>query len=227
MSTEPSRQRRRFAAEKRRTHLLDCAADLLARDGIAQLTMESIGRAAGVSKSLVYNYFDNVTQLLRELFVREMRTLRRAQLEAAERAATFEELVRGVTHAYLSYIARRGLIVERLQTEPSVTDTHDPTDFGRDAAVEYLTTIVVSHFDIPVDLARAVTDISFGLPVAAGQYLLHNDMSQDEVEDITVTMIMGTFFSIKNESLAKGGPLKRQPAAGLARASRRQGGFDD
>ena len=36
-------------------------------------------------------------------------------------AETFEALVRGVTHVYLCYIEDRGLLIERLQAEPSVS----------------------------------------------------------------------------------------------------------
>ena len=92
------------------------------------LTMETLGRKAGISKSLVYNYFSNTREVLSELLERELRRQRRAQSRAAENAETFEGLVRAVTHEYLKYIDERGLIIERLQSEPSVSPIHDPTE---------------------------------------------------------------------------------------------------
>lgn len=194
--------RRRMSPEKRRALILDHTADMVARDGVASLSIESIGKEAGISKSLVYAYFPNLTDLLRELYRREMRRLRRAQRDAAANAVSFEELVRSVTHIYLTYISERGLIIERLQAEPSVSETHDPTDFGREAAVDYLTAIVMQHFDLPADIARAATDISFGLPASAGSYLHRHGMDLQQLEDLTVTMIIGTIMHVKDRFLA-------------------------
>ena len=207
-SAEP-KERRRYSPEKRRELILDHTAEIVTRDGIATLSIEQIGREAGISKSLVYAYFPNLTELLRELYKREMKRLRKLQAAAAADAVTFEELVRSVTHEYLKYFDERGLIIERLQAEPSVSEMHDPTEFGRDAAVEYLTDIIVAHFDLPRDIARAATDISFGLPASAGSYLHRHDFDLQTLEDITVTMILGAVTSLKSEYVGKHKPLTR------------------
>ena len=165
-------------------------------------------KEAGISKSLVYNYFPNLTDLLRELYRREMRRLRRQQADAAAKARTFEDLVRSVTHVYLSYIDERGLIIERLQAEPSVSEMHDPTDFGRDAAVDYLTGFVVAQFDLPRDIARAATDISFGLPATAGSYLLRRDLDLKTLEDMTVAMIIGAVTQLQRDYVVRQRPLQ-------------------
>jgi AcrR family transcriptional regulator len=209
MASAAAAPRRRFSPEKRRSLILDHTADLVAREGIAVLSIERIGKAAGISKSLVYNYFPNLTDLLRELFKREMRRLRRQQADAAANAATFEDLVRSVTHVYLKYFDERGLIIERLQNEPSVSGMHDPTDYSRETAVDYLTEIVIAHFDLPRDIARAATDISFGLPASAGSYLKRHELDLQTLEDLTVTMILGTFTHLKSDYVARRQPLKR------------------
>lgn len=202
----PAKTRRRYSPEKRRELILDHTAEIVAREGVATLTIEQIGREAGISKSLVYAYFPNLTELLRELYQREMKHLRRLQAAAAANADTFEALVRSVTHEYLKYYDERGLIIERLQNEPSVSGMHDPTDYGRDAAVDYLTDIVIAHFGLPRDIARAATDISFGLPASAGSYLHRHDLPLKTIEDLTVTMIIGTILNVKNEYAAHGKP---------------------
>jgi hypothetical protein len=138
--------------------------------------------------------------------------LRRLQAEAAEKAETFEGLVRVVTHVYLKYIDERGLLIERLQAEPSVSAIHDPTEFSRDKAVGYLAEIVTEHFGLPPEIAKAATDISFGLPAAAGAYLLQRKLSRGQLEDLTVTMIMGTLNELKREQTARLQPIRRGPA---------------
>ncbi len=189
--------------------ILDGAAEIIKREGVAQISLERIGQSAGVSKSLVYNYFDSLRELLKELLERELKILRRQQYEAAEQAATFEELIRNITHVYLTNIEERGLLIERLQAEPSISDMHDPTDYGRSTAVDYLGQIVARHFDMPLELARAATDISFGLPAAAGQYLLRGPLKREDVEELTVAMIMGSIAMARTDYLTRKQKLKR------------------
>lgn len=190
--------RKRLAPEARRTLILDHTADIIAREGVAALSIERIGKEAGISKSLVYAYFSNLTALLRELYQRELRRLRKRQAIAAEQVDSIEQMVRAVTHAYLSYIDERGLIIERLQAEPSVSEHRDPTDFNRDAAVDYLTDIVLRFYKLPREIARAATDISFGLPASAGSYLHRKNLDLKTLEDLTVAMIIGTFSDLES-----------------------------
>jgi AcrR family transcriptional regulator len=197
MTKQNPDKKRRLSPEKRKSMILDHAAEMVARDGVAVLSMESIGKAAGVSKALVYAYFENLTDLLRVLLRRELTRQRKLQLKEAETAKTFEELVRGVTHQYLKYIEERGLIIERLQSEPTVSRGSDPTDFARKDAVDYIAKIFSANFNIPMDIARAASDISFGIPAAAGGYLLHSDMPVEQIEEITVAMILGSLNALR------------------------------
>jgi TetR/AcrR family transcriptional regulator, fatty acid biosynthesis regulator len=91
-----------------------------------------------------------------------------------------------------------------------VSDGHDPTEFSRDRAVDYMTDIVIGHFDLPRDIARAATDISFGLPASAGAYLHRHDLDLKTLEDLTVTMIIGTFMNLKSEYVVRRQPLRRE-----------------
>jgi hypothetical protein len=151
-----------------------------------------------------------MTDLLRQLLQREWRRLRRLQAEAAEKAETFEGLVRALTHVYLKYIDERGMLIERLQAEPSISAMHDPTEFSRDQAVGYLTKIVTEHYGLSPEIAEAAIDISFGLPAAAGTYLLQRKLSRDQLEDLTVTMVMGTLNELKREQTARLQPIRRK-----------------
>jgi hypothetical protein len=48
-----------------------------------------------------------------------------------------------------------------------------------------------------MEVARATVDISYGMPTAAGQYLIHNDINLQTLEDITVAMILGSYQAIQ------------------------------
>ena len=199
MNVPTPQKRRRLSPEKRKSLILDHTAYIVAREGVSALSMDRIGKEAGISKSLVYTYFDNLTDLLRTLLQRELKSLRKKQQEEAESAETFEQLVRGVTHQYLKYIEERGMLIERLQAEPSVAGGNDPTDYSRAEAVEYLARLIEDNFNVPPKIAHAATDISFGLPATAGAYYLHNNMPREEVEEIAATMILGSFSALRNK----------------------------
>lgn len=211
MGTNSEKRRQRFSPEVRRSLILDFTANVIAKEGVARLSMERIGKEAGVSKALVYNYFESLTELLRELLERELKALRRLQFEAAEKANTVEEIVQNVTHVYLKYISKRGQIIERLQSEPSVSSLNDPTEYGRDGAVSYLAQIVSDHYDIPYDIAYTTTDISFGIPASAGEFLLRTGADLAEVEQLTVSMILGSLVMVRNDHLKRSKIERREP----------------
>jgi TetR/AcrR family transcriptional regulator, fatty acid biosynthesis regulator len=201
--------KRRYSPAIRRTMILDAAAELVEREGIWQLSMERVASHADISKALIYKYFNNVESILQELLTRELKQLRKEQAEAAEKAQTFDELVRGVTSAYLRNIAQKGLLIERLQADPSISNSSDPTDFQREGAVEYIAAIVQRNFGIPMETARAVTDISFGVPSAAGAYLLRHDVDLDDLVDLTVSMIIGSVNGVRNDYMTRKMKLNR------------------
>ena len=167
-----ARKRVRLAPQERPSLILDQTAEIIPREGVCGLSMDRIGREAGISKSLVYNFFPTMTDHLRQLLQREWRRLRCLQTEAADRAETKEGLVRAVTYVYLTYIDERGLLIERLQAEPSVCAIHNLTEFGHESVVGCLAEIATERYGCPPEIAQAATDISFGLLAAAGACLL-------------------------------------------------------
>lgn len=203
MSMTTEKRRQRLSPEKRRALILDFTAEIVAREGIANLSMERIGKEAGVSKSLVYNYFENLTELLRELLERELRGLRRLQFLAAEKASSLEEVVQNITHVYLKYISERGLIIERLQSEPSISNLHNPTEYSRETAVNYLAKSISEQLGVPHDVAISITDISFGIPASAGEHLLRTGADLEKIEKLTVSMILGSLLMVRDDHYAQ------------------------
>ncbi len=83
----------------------------------------------------------------------------------------------------------------------------------RDAAVIYLVEIVRDNFDIPMELAIPASSISFGLPVAAGDYLDSKDADFKTIEDLTVTMVIGCVEPLQKNYTTMHNPLKNKPSA--------------
>lgn len=207
--TIAKKKRTRLSPEVRKNLILDCAAEVVAAEGVSALSMERLGKEAEISKSLVYAYYPSMTELLKILLKREYKRLRAMQDEAARSAETFEQLVRRITKAYLSYMDDRGLILERLAAEPSLSQHGDPTEFSRDVAVKYLAKVVHKNFEIDMSIALPAVDISFGMPAAAGTYLIHNNVSRQTIEDITVTMIIGSVEALSTNYVRSFKPLKK------------------
>ncbi len=195
METE-KKVRTRKSPEARANEILDQAEAIIALEGVDALSFDRLSKAANVSKSLVYSYFDSITELLRALLKREMKNLRERQIEAAKDATTIEQLVRRVTHAYLIYIEQRGGLIYRIESEPSVA-LGGPTRYSRDASVKHLASMMSEMFDLPESIVVPAMDISYGIPDAAGRYLADKAADRVVVEEITVTMLLACIDAIR------------------------------
>ena len=207
---DAKKTRTRLNPEERKSMILDHAAKFIAAEGVSALTMERLGKEAGISKSLVYTYYPSMTDLLQTLLKREYALLRQQQVVASDSAETFEQMVRRITRSYLMYIEERGQLLERLMAEPSVAALGDPTRFQRSTAVDHIANIVADTFDIDIDIAKPVVDISFGMPAAAGNYLIHHHANRQTIEDITVAMIVGSVEAIRRKYDSAFRPLVRK-----------------
>ena len=92
MPKTKKKTRTRLNPEARKEMILDHAAEFIAADGVSALSMERLGKEAGISKSLVYAYYPSMTELLQALLKREYGLLREQQVIAADSAGTFEQL---------------------------------------------------------------------------------------------------------------------------------------
>lgn len=65
-------RRRRMTAPARRDQLLDVAMGIVAEQGFAAVSMQSVAQEAGVSRPIVYGHFGSLYGLLEALVEREM-----------------------------------------------------------------------------------------------------------------------------------------------------------
>jgi TetR/AcrR family transcriptional regulator len=91
--------------EERRVEILDTAAALFAARGFEATSMSSIAGALGVSKALVYHYFESKEELLFEMLLSHCRLL----IETANRAVAsgnaeekLKELIASLMQLYMS-----------------------------------------------------------------------------------------------------------------------------
>jgi AcrR family transcriptional regulator len=63
---------KRLSAEERREQILDVTAEMLGQGGLHSVSIQSVARAAGVSRPIVYEHFGDLGGLLEALVKREM-----------------------------------------------------------------------------------------------------------------------------------------------------------
>lgn len=123
--------KRRMTKDERREQLLDVAAEVVLADGPGSVTMERIAEAAGVSKALPYNHFENIDRLLVTLYRRESVILGAFIWDELEHADPDADLFRVHITSYFDGLERRGDILGAL-TVPgsSVATSADPRNDG-------------------------------------------------------------------------------------------------
>jgi AcrR family transcriptional regulator len=72
MAASSTPSSKRLSAEERREQLLDVTAELLGEGGFHSVSIQSVARAAGVSRPIVYEHFGDLGGLLEALVKREM-----------------------------------------------------------------------------------------------------------------------------------------------------------
>lgn len=182
--------RQRLSPEARREQLLDAAAGLVTREGVAAATLKRIAREAGVSETLVQSYFMHQAGVLTELARRELETIRAAQdAHIAEGSSPGDRLARS-TQAYLRQVDRRGALLQILLSNPKVRqglreEKNAERKVRREAVVERFT----SRTSLPSDVGVGATVMLTGLCLRAGRLLASKRLSLDQAESLSLSMV--------------------------------------
>ena len=194
------KERRRLDPEVRKQMILDKAAVLVAAEGVAAATMDRIAREAGVSKPLVYAYFQNITSLLQELLLRDQRRLWEEQTTAVSEAGDFDDLVRRTTQTYLKHVERSGMHIQRLMNEPSVAEVFQENERQRrQRVVDFLVTEMTRTLKVPREIASLVIELSLGMTGAAGELVSRGVVSRKKIEEILVCLYRGNTVALREQ----------------------------
>ena len=181
--------------------ILDTTAALIAKDGISAVSMERVGREAGVSKALVYAYFRNQTVLLQALLLREHKRLWEQQLVAVTEAKTFEELIALTTRTYLRHVQESGGHLQRLMDEPAIAaavEARERRDQHR--VVDFLARALFQASGVPPKIAALTVELSMAMTGAAGDMVGRGEVSREEIEGLMICLFNGSVSSLKAAS---------------------------
>jgi TetR/AcrR family transcriptional regulator, fatty acid biosynthesis regulator len=195
-----SPKRKRLSPEVRADLILDCAAKLILEDGLTEISMERVGRDAGVSKALIYNYFPNLTDLLRALLEREITELREKGIAEIQAAGDFRDLIRRTTRTYIEHVYRRGPLLQRLWKESAVARAvMENNQRGHDETMRYFVKRVRKEYGLPLDVAIATVDMQMAMTETAAQHLFNTNNNVDLATDICVHLLLGGLESLARE----------------------------
>lgn len=185
-------KRQRLDPEERASQILDCAAQLIVEGGLTEISMERLGRDAGVSKALIYNYFPNLTDLLRALLEREISQIRENGIREIGLSTDFRDMIRRTTRMYVEHVSVRGTLLQRLWKEPSVARAvADKNLRGQDEASRYFVKQVRKEYGLPLEVAIAAVDMQMAMTETAAQHLSKARIDVDFMTDICVNLLLG------------------------------------
>jgi AcrR family transcriptional regulator len=96
-------------ADSRREHVLDAACEVFARYGYHKASMQDIAKAAGVSKSVLFKYFETKENLYRAVFLMASDSIYQADAEARTQGDGSEDvfsIMRRMVNARMNLFSR-------------------------------------------------------------------------------------------------------------------------
>jgi AcrR family transcriptional regulator len=191
---------RRLPAARRRTQLLDTAADLLAEGHVERLTMEGIATQAGVSKALCYRYFDNADELLLALAEREMLAVADRVRAAMGTTVTFEGSVRASLAAWFDVLSERGPVLVALLSTPRLAgDLGERRRALRATVGEFYSRQAAVAFDLDPDVAGAATVILLAGIDGLVDCWVARAVPRRELVDIFTTICLAAYRALADE----------------------------
>jgi AcrR family transcriptional regulator len=185
----------RLSSDERREHLLHAGVELVGRHGTADISIEEIARAAGVSKGLLYHYFPTKTDFFVAVLARSQAEMdqtvaRDPDLTALEQFDRnldgFLDFVDAHAEGYLAVVNARG-------REPRVQEL---VEERRQRRVDELVALAAVLEGIPRDAARTpllVAAIEGWIGFTEGvivRWLRDREMSKGEVHGLLRTTFL-------------------------------------
>lgn len=185
-------KRTRLSPQLRKTQILDDAARLILEEGLTAVSMERLGREAGISKALVYNYFPSRDDLLTALLHREQTELRDRGMATAMQAQTFGDLIRQTTRVYLEHVRDRGSLITALLSDPSVARLMEAENReDRDRTIRFFVKRVRETYGLPLGIAIASVDLLMAVTDGAGKLMAQGALTPQMAEDMVVHLLIG------------------------------------
>ena len=201
MTLTVDHKRTRLSPQARADQILEQAADLIQREGLAAVNMERLAKDAGISKGLVYNYFPSRDALLAALLLREQAQLRARGMAEALQAETFEALIERTTRLYLEQTHDRGAVILPLLADPSIARLMEASERqARDGVMRYFVWAVRREYGLDLTTAIRAVETLADLTGAVGRQVASGSAGVEDGVRMCVLMITGGLEKLARKS---------------------------
>lgn len=186
----------RLSPEDRRSQLLDVTQSLVVKYGLNSFTMETLAIAAGVSKPLVYKYFDTRLELLQALLLREYQKFHQNLMLELKKADDFEEVVRIVVTLNFDQFCSNGNILRVLESHADIQAIVEPI-IKRKKLGKLLVSRMVEKYSITPKQAEGLTIMASGSSIAAAEHYSIDGGNREQLIANTMQYIFGGLETFK------------------------------
>lgn len=193
-ATMPGPVGARLSPVDRRRHLIAVARAIVEQRGTAALSMETVANEAGVSRALVYTYFDNRAGLigalwdeLADIWAVEPMPPVAAMIEDVSPRELFEQRLIENTRWLFDQIEVRGLLYHRLMSEPQLESSIEAFRTRiHDANLHWWADLVVA-MGIDADRSLVYSSIFNSASEMLWSLVARSDVDREIIEEVVLT----------------------------------------
>lgn len=193
----------RLASGARRAQLMLAAAELTLAQGHLPAAPDKLGRAAGVSKALVYAYFPTQYDLFNALLGQRLEALVAAGLDDASALPTLEAAAEAAAGLYFDDVASNGPIVHLILRDRYMVG-HVSADNRRirDRIMRRLARAGRRQLGLGAKEAVAALGLIATIPEEAGRLAASREMSSDRARALCLKLVRASVsaFRIDNRT---------------------------
>ena len=178
--------------EGRREQLLEATRRLILATGSLNISLNDIADELGVSRSLVYVYFDSVAQIIDELFAEEAEAIDRAIVRLIDDDSSFRERLIRLFAVYLDHLAtdgQLGYIVLRERNQDNPLSTANSRKFRR--MLRNLSRHVVDALALRPREAFVLLELIAAIPESLAR-MVRSGKLEIEIAQETSAMLIGS-----------------------------------
>lgn len=195
----PKEKRRRLAPEVRRDLIVDAAEVIALKQGHLPVSLDSLGRAAGASKALIYVYFPSQAELFNAVLWRHLQALDAAGVDAASSQPRLADAARDCALIYFEHVARAGPIIHVILRDHFMAPRLDAQNRRFiDRIFLRLARAIRSELHLSAKENRALINIVTTVPEEAGRLAFTGEMKLDRARELCGRLIASSLEAFQS-----------------------------